>query len=244
MLNLKYVPMKKTILKAGGIAGLCAVLFLACKHELPFPPGVVPVLEVPNPGSSGKTCSPDTVYFANEIQPLLNSSCAMSGCHDAVTHAEGLNLSNYIGTLKIVSPGNPSSSKLYTQLLKSGDERMPPPPMTALSSTQIEKIQKWISQGAVNNVCDQCDTTNFKFATAIKPIMDNKCVGCHNAASLGGNVDLSSYAGIKAAAVSGKLYGSVTWSNGISAMPKGGVKMPSCEIVQIKKWIDAGTPNN
>ena len=236
--------MQKTMLKAGVIIVLSTVLFLACKHELPFPPGVVPVAEVANPGSSGKTCSADTVYFANEIQPLLNSSCAMSGCHDAVTHAEGINLGTYLGTLKIVSPGRPSDSKLYSVILETGGDRMPPPPAPALTATQIAKIQKWISQGAVNNVCDQCDTTNFKFSTAIKPLMDNKCVGCHNSASLGGNIDLSSYAGVKSAAVSGKLYGSITWSNGISAMPKGGVKMPDCEISQIKKWIDAGTPNN
>lgn len=230
--------------KAATIAGVCVVVFLACKHELPFPAGVVPIAEVANPGSSGRTCSADTVYFANEVQPLLNSSCAMSGCHDATTHAEGINLSSYLGTLKIVSPGRPGSSKLYTEIVKTGGERMPPPPMPALSSAQIAKIQKWISQGSVNNVCDQCDTTSFKFSTAIKPLMDNKCVGCHNTASLGGNIDLSTYAGIKSAGASGKLYGSVNWSNGISAMPKGGVKMPDCEIKQIKKWIDAGMLNN
>ncbi len=236
--------MQKKWLATGTLIVSVTVLFFACKHELPFPAGIIPVAEVANPGSSGKTCSADTVYFANEIQPLLNSSCAMTGCHDAITHKEGINLSTYLGTLKIVSPGKPSSSKLYSTIVQSGSNRMPPPPSPAMTTAQIAKIQKWITQGAINNVCDQCDTTNFKFSTAIKPLMDNKCVGCHNSASLGGNIDLSGYAGIKSAAVSGKLYGSVNWSNGISAMPKGGVKMPACEIQQIKKWIDAGTPNN
>ncbi len=236
--------MQKTIISTVVIALVCTVSILSCKHEIPFQDGAPIIVDVPNPGSSGKSCSADTVYFANEIQPLLNSSCAMSGCHDAVSHKEGINLSSYLGTLKIVSRGKPSSSGLYTELLKTGNNRMPPPPMPALTSTQIGKIQKWILQGAVNNVCDQCDTTNFKFSTAIKPIMDNKCVGCHNAASLGGNVDLSSYAAIKASAISGKLYGSIVWTAGISAMPKGGVKIPDCEIKQIKKWIDAGSLNN
>lgn len=236
--------MKKTIISTLVIAMVSTVSFLSCKHEILFQEGAPIVADVPNPGSSGKSCSADTVYFANEIQPLLNSSCAMSGCHDAVSHKEGINLSTYLGTLKIVSPGRPSSSGLYTELLKTGSNRMPPPPMPALTSTQISKIQKWITQGAVNNVCDQCDTTNFRFSTAIKPIMDNKCVGCHNAASLGGNVDLSSYAAIKTSAISGKLYGSIVWTAGISAMPKGGVKIPDCEIKQIKKWIDAGMLNN
>lgn len=236
--------MKLMSVKTSLLAILTVLVFLACKHEIPFPAGTVVVTETPNPGSSGRTCSPDSVYFANAIQPLVNASCAMSGCHDAVTHAEGLNLTTYTGILKIVSPGRATGSKLYKEVVRTDNDRMPPPPMPAMPADQVAKIQQWIDQGAVNNVCDKCDTTDFKFSTAIKPMMQTKCVGCHNSASLGGGVDLSTYTGVKASAQSGKLYGSVNWTAGISAMPKGGVKMPDCEIRQIKKWIDAGTPNN
>ena len=223
-------------------------VFEACKHEIPGGSGSIDTtgqstVIIP-PGISGRTCSSDTVYFANAVQPLLNASCAMSGCHDAVTHAEGINLSTYAGIMRIVSPGNASGSKLYTIMATTGSSRMPPPPRIAMTSQQLSTIQKWINQGAKNNVCDACDTTNFKYSTAIQPIIQNKCVGCHNSVSLGGGIDLSSYAAVKVVALNGKLYGSVNWAAGFSPMPKGGVKSPDCEIKQIKKWIDAGSLNN
>lgn len=237
--------MKQFIYKLCFVCIAFVLLLLACRHEIPGTSDVssTPVF-IPNPGSSGRVCSSDTVYFANEILPMLNSGCAMAGCHDAVTHAEGINLTTYAGIMRIVSPGRASSSKLYAEIIKTGNDRMPPPPLPAFTADKIAKIQQWINQGAVNNVCDKCDTTDFKYSTAIKTLMQNKCVGCHNTASAGGNIDLSSYAGVKASAVSGRLYGSVSWAAGFSAMPKGSVKMPDCEIRQIKKWIDAGTPNN
>lgn len=236
--------MKIMSVKTGLLTVVAVLVFFACKHEIPFPAGTTVVTEVPNPGTSGRTCSPDSVYFANEIQPMINAGCAMAGCHDAVTHAEGLNLTTYTGILKIVSPRNAGGSKLYKEIIRTDKDRMPPPPMPAMSTDQLAKIQKWINQGAVNNVCDKCDTTDFKYSTAIKPLLATKCVGCHNSASLGGGVDLASYATVKTSALSGKLLGSVKWTAGISAMPKGGVKMPDCEITQIQKWINAGTPNN
>lgn len=234
--------MSLKILSLGLIALLIIVAINSCKHEPPMVPdtgnpgGVNGI-----PGATGRVCSPDSVYFANEVLPLITSTCAMAGCHDAITHAEGVNLTTYSNIMKQVVPGNATSSKLYKDIANG---KMPPPPMAPWTSAQKTKLQKWINQGAKNNVCDACDTTDFKYSTAIKTLMANKCQGCHNPASLGGNVDLSTYAGVKASALSGKLYGSITWASGISAMPKGGIKMPDCEIKQVKKWIDAGTPNN
>lgn len=216
----------------------------SCKHQIPVidngnPGGVSGI-----PGSTGKTCSTDSVYFANEIFPLISSTCAMSGCHDATTQKEGVNLSTYANIMRYVVPGSATSSKLYREIVKTGSERMPPPPMAAWTSDQVAKLTKWINQGAANNACDKCDTTDYKYSTAIKTLMQNKCQGCHNPALLGGNIDLSTYTGVKAVAVNGKLYGSITWTTGFSAMPKGGIKMADCEISQVKKWIDAGSPNN
>lgn len=74
--------------------------------------------------------------------------------------------------------------------------------------------------------------------------MQNNCTGCHNPASLGGGIDLSTYTTVKASVTSGRLWGTINWTAGFSAMPKGGNKMPACQITQIKKWIDAGALNN
>lgn len=230
------------ILSLGFIALLFIIAINSCKHEPPpvpdtgNPGGVVGL-----PGTVGRACSPDSVYFANEIFPLITSTCSMAGCHDAASHKDGVNLTSYSNMMKYVVPGNAANSKLYKEIANGS---MPPRPMAAWTTDQKTKLQKWINQGAKNNACDACDTTDFKYSTAIKTLMANKCQGCHNPSSLGGNVDLSTYAAVKASALSGKLYGSITWAAGVSAMPKGGLKMPDCEIKQVKKWIDAGAPNN
>jgi mono/diheme cytochrome c family protein len=221
----------------------CLFLLLSCKHEVVMPDGGNNggILEVP--GKTGRACSPDSVYYANTIYPLISSSCAMSGCHDSKTQAEGVDLTSYDKIRQYISPGNPTGSELYREIVKTGRERMPPPPMDPWTSDQIAKLGKWISQGARNNGCDNCDTIDFKYSTAIRPIISTKCQGCHNPASTGGNVDLSTHAGVRAVAVNGRLYGSVSWKVGYSKMPAA-MKLPDCEIAQIRKWIDAGSPNN
>ncbi|MBS1512224.1 MAG: hypothetical protein JST86_15350 [Bacteroidetes bacterium] len=214
---------------------------LSCKHEIPEIP------DVPVPVAGGEqTCSADTVYFQNKVLPLLNSSCAMSGCHDAVTRKEGINLSTYeriMATGGIV-PGNPSGSKLYKAIIKTGSERMPPPPAAAFTAAQKDIIYKWILQGAKNNACNDCDTTAFTYNASIVPIINTYCKGCHNPTSLGGGIDLSTYAGVQTIAGNGKLLGSITHASGYIAMPQGGSMLSDCRITQIKKWINAGALNN
>jgi uncharacterized membrane protein len=169
----------------------------------------------------------------------------MSGCHDNVTHADGVNLTTYDKILRYVVPRSASSSKLYKMIMRTDDERMPPAPMSPLSATQKALIEKWINQGALNNNCiGTCDSSVFTYSGAVKPIIDTKCRGCHNPASLGGNIDLSTYTSVKAAALNGKLYGSVAQLPGYSPMPKNALKLLDCEIQQIQKWIQSGSPNN
>ena len=218
------------------------MLLNSCKHEIPLPIPLVPVTPVDTGTITSGTCSPDSVYFNSVIFPLITSTCAMSGCHDAISHREGVNLTSYSLILNYVNKGNAGSSRLYKVIVGNGDNPMPPgAPWT---SAQLSKLQTWINQGANNNTCNACDTTNFKYSTAIQPLIQNSCQGCHNPASLGGGIDLSTYAGVKASAATGKLYGSISWTTGYFAMPLGGVKMSSCQIAQVKKWIDAGSLNN
>jgi hypothetical protein len=229
---------------------LISVAYVACVHEIPIQPapgggtGNGGGTNNPPPISDGSTCSKDTVYYANDIQPLLNSSCGMSGCHDAASHKEGINITSYANVAKLVKPGNANNSTLYAVITTTGENKMPPDPYPSLSADQIAKIKTWINQGAKNNSCTGCDTADFKYSTAVQPLISTYCQGCHNSGNAGGGYDLSTYAGVKSAAASGVLYNSITWASGFSAMPKGGSKLSDCQILKIKKWIDAGTPNN
>lgn len=233
---------KRNYFRAGCFAVIAAYCFLqvSCKHEIP-----VQVIDTGITGGN-QPCSPDSVYFQNKVLPLLNSGCAMSGCHDAVTHKEGVNLSSYSSIMATggVRPGNPQGSNIYKVLNLSGGDRMPQPPAAAFTPAQKDIIYKWISQGAKNNACSDCDTAQFTYSAAVAPIMNTYCTGCHNPASLNGGIDVSTYAAVKQIAQNGKLLGSITHAPGYIAMPQGGSKLPDCKITQITKWVNSGAPNN
>ncbi len=222
-------------------------LIVNCKHEIP---GVINISTGTETGTGTSTgtgstissisnCSPDSVYFANEILPMINSNCATSGCHDAISKADGVVLTNYNNILKYVKPNNAAGSKLYTII--TSDKMPPKAPMT---TDQKATLAKWINQGALNNQCTGgCDTLNFTYSGSVSVTMNAYCKGCHNPASLGGGIDLSTYAGVKAADL-GRLMGTLNQAPGYSAMPKGGSKLSDCQIRQVEKWIQAGTLNN
>lgn len=223
--------------------------FNSCKHEPELSGIVIPVDTTGknNEETTGSGCNKDTVYFVQAVLPLFQSSCALSGCHDAITHKEGLRLDSYAG---IVSGGinvsNPTNSKIYKVMVSSGEELMPPPPAATMTSAQLSTISKWIGQGAKNNSCIEsgCDTTNVKFSTHIKPLIQNNCQGCHSGAAPGGGINLATYAGVKAIADNGKFFGSISHLTGYKAMPQNGNKLTDCQITTVKIWINQGSPEN
>ncbi len=205
-------------------------------------------------GNAGSTCDPDTVYFQNQVLPLLQSNCAVSGCHDAATRKEGVQLTDYNSVVKTggVVAGNPNGSKLYTILSGGGGDNdksalegiMPPPPRAAFTTEQKNLIKNWILQGALNNVCDACDTTNVSFKTNVFPIVETYCLGCHSGTTPGGGIYLRDYNDLVAVANNGKLWGSINHDAGFSPMPKNANKLSTCQLATFRIWISNGTPNN
>jgi hypothetical protein len=230
----------KTFVLRATLVVLLAAAINSCKHEVPLTEAQIEVT------GGTQTCSTDTVYFQNKVLPLLNSGCAMSGCHDAITHKDGVELTSYAKIISTggVIAGNPAGSDLYKVLNKSGSDRMPPPPTAGFTQAQKDIIYKWILQGAKNNACNDCDTAVFTYSGAVLPLMNTYCKGCHNPSSLGGGIDVSTYASVKAIATNGKLMGSIRHTAGYIAMPQGSSKLSDCKIQQIQKWIFAGTLNN
>jgi len=200
------------------------------------------------PGGGEHPCDPDTVYFENDIYPLLISSCATTDCHDAASAQDDVILVDYASIIEHgdIDPGDPDGSKLYRKITEDDEEdRMPPPPQDPLSSEQIQKIRTWILQGALNNSCDEdCDTTNVSFANHIWPLVENNCLGCHSGGTPGGGIYLNNYANIVAVAESGQLWGAINHEQGFSPMPKNANKLSDCKIRQIQIWIEDGTPDN
>ncbi len=210
-------------------------------------------------GSPVVDCSPDTVYFKNKVLPLIQSNCAITGCHDAATRAEGIQLTDYTTIVKTggVVAGSPNSSKLYTILSAGGGDKsgnatqgtqdgiMPPPPRAAFSTDQKNLVKDWILQGAKDNYCDAaCDTTNVSFKNNIFPVVETYCLGCHSGTTPGGNIYLRNYNDLVAVAKNGKLWGSINFVSGYSPMPKNANKLSACTLATFKIWINNGTPNN
>ncbi|RTL57274.1 MAG: hypothetical protein EKK37_14590 [Sphingobacteriales bacterium] len=214
----------------------------ACKHE-PFvnlgstnstPPDTIPA------GSTG-------VCFTKDVLPIFQSYCAKAGCHDAATHVEGLVLDSYNNIIKKgITPGSPSNSKLYRVMVTSDPGNiMPPPGQLPLTQAQKDIIKKWIEEGAKNTACaSNCDPNLFTYSGFVQPLLQNNCVGCHSGSSASGGLNLTLYSTVKTLATNGRLYGAITHASGYIPMPNASSKLSDCEITQIKKWIDAGAPQN
>ncbi len=229
----------------------CAFIFLSCLNDRNSPladhPNVIDTIKVMVPPKPAVDCSPDTVYFKQTILPLVTSNCAKSGCHDAISHKEGVVLTDYSNIMREVKVSSPASSDLYKCLNKTGDERMPPAPAAEFSLSNKALLLKWIQQGAKNNSCSNtanCDTVNVTYNASVAPILKTYCVGCHSATSPSAGVDLSTFTGVKVQAANGRLIGSITHAVGYKPMPSSTSKLGSCEINQIQVWITKGTLNN
>ncbi len=212
---------------------IIVIAFYACKHEPQLVNKGVKTL-------ASVQCSSDSIYFYNDIVPLLINNCAFSGCHSTVS------LSSYRDIINIgdITPGDTTNSYLYT-IITTGNlnKRMPPIPRDPLDSLSISKVAKWILQGAKPNSCSSCNEDEYKFNAHILPKIITQCGGCHATSNASGGIMLTNYFQIEAQASSGKLLGSLNHAFGFSAMPPNG-KLPSCEIKVIEKWILNGMKND
>lgn len=95
-----------------------------------------------------------------------------------------------------------------------------------------------------NGLFRPCDTmTTISYTNHIAPILQNNCIACHSGSGANADVHLDTYAGVYDVASSGSLVG-VTWhESGYTPMPPN-YQIDSCSLVQIKKWVLAGSPNN
>lgn len=231
------------------VAGIAALaIYPSCKHN-PYIPEEVLVVDSTQ---LSQPCDPNTVYFINQVQPILVSNCAKPGCHDSGTREEGYDFSSYAGFIgtDAVRPGNPNNSELWEVINETDpDKIMPPPGNTPLTADQKALIRQWILEGAKNNGCTEttCDTANQTLAANVQPILQTYCYGCHSNAGAnasGGGINLETYASLQTYASIGKLMCAVNQGAGCSAMPKGGSKLPQCEIDKIQSWVNAGALNN
>jgi hypothetical protein len=94
---------------------------------------------------------PTNVSLKNDVQPIFNRDCNLSGCHDAIpSHAPSLtpeNAYNALTTGGYVNTTAPESSVLYLSINGGGM----PAGRAPLSENDKKIILGWITDGAKNN---------------------------------------------------------------------------------------------
>ncbi len=89
-------------------------------------------------------CSTVAMSYQNDINPIIKSNC--QGCHDRQTNNGNVTLEDYINLIKFVNNG-----RLVGAINRK--EGFAPMPQSApkLLDCEIEKIEQWIDQGALDN---------------------------------------------------------------------------------------------
>lgn len=226
---------------------LIAAIVPSCVHEIPAPvesTGGITVPVVPLPG-----CSSDTIYFEQQVLPVVNTLCGKSGCHGTTQrHEFQLIYSSKDQSYNAISSRFSSASRLAKALNEMAGQRVSG--YTPPSADQLTTLQKWIAQGKNNNSCNGCDATQFTYAANVAPLFKYYCNGCHPGPGSQTTPNLSTYDAIKKELTSnpGRLLGSVQWTSpyntSTARMPQGSNQLSACELEVIQKWIDAGAPNN
>jgi hypothetical protein len=236
------------------IISLAALYIFGCKHEPVEPPmsggtgGTGSGNDTTGTGG-GMDCDPDSIYFQQTVLPLLISSCAIPGCHDAGTAEDDVILNNYENIINTadVEAFDLDGSDLYEVITENDPDKLMPPPedYPALSEDEINLIKNWILQGAQNLSCESgCDTTstNITYIMNIEPIISAKCQGCHSGMEPQGGISFTSYANVRDEALNGLLLDAVQHTGSATPMPYQSDQLPQCEIDLIQNWIDNGAP--
>jgi len=202
-----------------------------------------------NNDTTGNNQPLDTmICFESQILPLFQSNCAMTGCHNSQSHVEGIRLYSYATIIQEIVPNQPTEGDVMESILEDDpDKIMPPPPHAPLNQDQIALIQQWINQGAQNTTnCTPvgCDSTAFTYSSDIAPIMSTYCNGCHSGNFPSAGINTSTHAGLQTSVSNGSLVGSVNHVSSYSAMPKNATMLDICKRTKIRKWVQAGAPNN
>jgi hypothetical protein len=96
---------------------------------------------------------PETnVSYQQQVRPLLELTCAFSGCHDTETAVAGIDVTGYFQLTSragLIIPGRPDNS-LLIQILEGKQGHL----LTfqnRISDAQKRGVRKWVLEGALNN---------------------------------------------------------------------------------------------
>ncbi|MDA3823711.1 MAG: hypothetical protein PF450_14030 [Bacteroidales bacterium] len=205
------------------------------------------------------------VCFDTEVFPIMQNSCATLNCHD-IAAEHGYRLDSYTSIMKGIKPGDPLKSKIYTAIINTWEDRMPPDKSLSVDSRML--IRVWIDQGALETKCKDSlivvitppDTTILEpawinpfacFERDILPVMASSCgiTGCHDQTSMIEDYDFTTYDGILEGLIPGnppgsKMYKSISEEEQSNLMPPLPYsRLPQAQVDSIYNWIQRGALN-
>ena len=101
-----------------------------------------------NPPLTSNVCDTTASKFAADIQPILNSNCATSGCHTTAVIAGGYIFDNYTDVKSTIVN---DSARFFSSILQDGGASNMPKGGGKLSDCNISKIKAWVASGSPNN---------------------------------------------------------------------------------------------
>lgn len=126
---------------------------------LPLPAAVclavVGALAAGGCGDDGGPGAPETIVYSREIQPLFARSC-LASCHDAATHAAGLDLTSWDALIRgsengeVVIPFRSGRSHMVHRLMGMGSDSSSVS-HSLLSGSESARLSAWIDAGARND---------------------------------------------------------------------------------------------
>lgn len=218
-----------------------AVFLTACQHE----PMIVPGEAIDDGGGGGgvepepeDTCDENIAYFEQDVLPIFVQYCTMSGCHNTPTDDND--------EVVLTTFANIRNQGYFDDIwdeLEDGD--MPPSDAVDIPDADLETLFTWLQQGAQNNSCEGgCQTGAVTYAGTIRPIIQDRCQGCHSGSNPQGGLNFSTWNDLNTVAGDGRLALAIQHQAGAEPMPPSGPSLSQCRIDQILTWVQDGAPNN
>lgn len=87
-----------------------------------------------------------SISYANDLMPILNANCNLSGCHDAASASGGYDFTKYSAMQEAAANGH-----LLGDINWQPGFLPMPQARPKLSDCEINKISRWVARGAKNN---------------------------------------------------------------------------------------------
>jgi len=102
--------------------------------------------DTPGPTNPSGTCDTANMSYANNINPIIQQNCAVSGCHNNATQAGGYSYETYNGLKQAINNG-----RLLGAINHNNGFVAMPQNAAKLSDCNIAKITQWVANGSPNN---------------------------------------------------------------------------------------------